>query len=259
MGRPGRGLTGGLGAGKVGGWTGSARRAGRRDRCGGGQVRRGHRQAAGRPARAAARDSGHDEALAGHHSVAEVRQRVRLHRAVGRGADRELVERARDELVDPGQGLLAGQLVGDAAVGDRAPDGAAQEHDHAVLHRHHDAERGDVLRHVPDHPGGQPGRDHGGGQLGVGRDGGRPARGARPRPGRGRRLPRRRAAGVAPAVPGVPRGIRTTVSPNRPTRPAPGSIPICGVIRSIALSLSEAAAARSAPCRPHRPIPEVPI
>ena len=88
-------------------------------------------------------------------------------------ADLEPLERARYELVDPGQGLLPGQLVGEAALGDRALHGAAQEHDDAVLDGDHDPERGDVLRHVADDPGSQTGRDHGGGQLAVRGDGGR--------------------------------------------------------------------------------------
>ena len=189
------------------------------------------------------REPGQDEALTRHHPVPKVRQRVRLHRPIGRAADRELVERPWYELVDPGQGLLTGELVGEAALGDRAPHGAAQEHDDAVLHGHHDPERGDVLRHVADDPGGQPGRDHGGGRLASPR--------RRRRPGREARL----AVWSARSAATAPRGIRTTVSPNRPIRPLPGSIPICGVVRSIALSLSEAATTRSALCRSRHSVP----
>ena len=42
-----------------------------------------------------------------------------------------------------------------------------------------------------------------------------------------------RAASSEPAA--SPRGMRMTVSPNRPTRPRPGSMPMCVVICSIVL------------------------
>ena len=45
-----------------------------------------------------------------------------------------------------------------------------------------------------------------------------------------------RAASSEPAS-ASPRGIRMTVSPNRPTRPGPGSMPMCVVICSIVLPL----------------------
>ena len=182
-----------------------------------------------------ARDPGQDEALPRHHPGAKIRQRIRLHRPIGRGADLEPLERARYELVDPGQGLLPGQLVGEAALGDRTLHGAAQEHDDAVLHGDHDPERGDVLRHVADDPGSQTGRDHGGGQLAVRGDGGRQFEELA---GRLRSAP--------PAAAGPSRRIRTTVSPNRPTSPLPGSIPIREAICSMTLPSPRPPTARSA-------------
>src|ERR1700733_5923698 len=43
------------------------------------------------------------------------------------------------------------------------------------------------------------------------------------------------ASPASAATPSAAAGIKMTASPNRPTRPSPGSIPICIVVRSIAL------------------------
>ena len=170
------------------------------------------------------RGSAQHEALPGHHPAPQVGQRVRLYRQAGRAADRQLLERAGHDLVDPGERLLSGYLAGRAALGDRAPHRAAQEHDHAIAYRGHDPERGSAPRHVADNPGGQAAGDRVGRRLPVGADlGGQPSSSWTAPPGRGRTPPRR--------------GIRMTVSPNRPTRPGPGSMPMRVVGCPIALPL----------------------
>ncbi len=146
-----------------------------------GRFRSGHTRRTRHP-----RDPAQHEALPGHHSAPQVRQRVRLDRPPGRAADRQPLERAGHDQVDPGESLLSGYLPGRAALGDRAPHRAAQEHDHAVAHRGHDPERGSISRHVADDPGGQLARDRVGRSLAVGADlGGQPEQ-FLDNPGRGR-------------------------------------------------------------------------
>jgi hypothetical protein len=97
---------------------------------------------------------------------------MRPDRLAGRAADRQSLERAGHDLVDPGQGLLSGKLARRVVLGDLTPHRAAQEHDDAVVHWCHYPERGDIVWHAADNPGGQAGCDHAGQRSGVRGDSG---------------------------------------------------------------------------------------
>jgi hypothetical protein len=92
-----------------------------------------------------------------------------LHRRAVGAADRQPVERAREDLVHPRQGLLTGESPHAVRRAHGAPHRAAQEDDDAVGHRHDDPERSDVTADVAENPAGQPRRHRRRGRLTVGR------------------------------------------------------------------------------------------
>jgi len=74
----------------------------------------------------------HNESLSGNHARPQVRKRFRLDRLAAGAAERQPLERAWDDLIQPGQRLLPGYLAGRSALGDRAGDRTAKEHDDPV-------------------------------------------------------------------------------------------------------------------------------
>ena len=147
------------------------------------------------------------EAPPGYHPGAQVGDRVRLHRRALDTADRQPVEFAGQDLVDPGQRLLAGEMADAVADADRAPHGTAQEDDDAIGNRCDDPERRDVSGYVAENPPASRAAT-------VVAVASRSAARSATRP----------TSSFALASVPSPLEIRTTVSPNRPTRSLPGSM-----------------------------------